>query len=110
MIVRNPEAACGNCPFWLKMDTKEGERPRGECRARIPDLIAMPKRFGPTIDNPTGGGMAIVPERLTFTPPPEYWCASHPMILAEVQDNPMHTKGADGSQEPVAIKGPGTTQ
>lgn len=92
MIIRNPNATCGNCPFWMPLGKKQGkdgkEQEFGECRVKIPDLAIYPQQTeGPSVATPHAvPRMAWQIDRMVFTPPSTYWCGQHPFFFAEVTD------------------------
>lgn len=86
MKVRNPEAICGNCVYYIHARPQE-QRP-SECRVARPVPLLVP------IMVPVPGNPIMVPGRNhqggpqmkqvlsaefpMFTPVPEFWCGQHP--------------------------------
>lgn len=86
MLIRNSDANCGNCPFWAQL---KAQPTHGECRGRIPLPLLIPKTQAPTVASPnTPMVQKLMVDYQIFTPPSDFWCSTHPMILAEIVDGP----------------------
>ena len=91
MRMRNLEANCGNCAYYIPQNAQEG-RP-SECRQARPVPLLIPVMVpvpGTPIMVPGRNGhggpqmkQALSAEFPMFTPIPEFWCGQHPDFWLE---------------------------
>ena len=110
-VIRNPEARCGNCPFWdtenvriQELPTNLDGTPRGkddpvvkvrsaQCRADPATPLVIVKMVAPPGSAILMGKARVAPEPkqvvewTLFTPMDSHWCARHPFILMQVEDD-----------------------
>lgn len=102
MIVRNPNARCGNCPFWDRENQisstgkEKGTNGKEEvveyhhaaCHVDLPHPILVPTAVRPPAiatakNNAIGPQMTMKIQWNVFQPPSTHWCGRHPYILQD---------------------------